>query len=168
MQTAVPQLTDLSFIKDEVGVPHLEAKYEHWRPKAGKQREDQFSDGTLRLIGLLWSLLEGESLLLLEEPELSLNSGVVSRLVPTIAKLQQQQKRRKRQVMISTHSSDLLSDKGIGGEMVLMLTPSKEGTRIDVASSVREIKVLLDGGLSIADAVLPCVTTQKSLTEWEG
>jgi len=164
LQTAVPQLKNLSFVKDYAGVPHLEAVYEHWRPRV-KQHEDQFSDGTLRLIGLLWSLLEGESLLLLEEPELSLNAGIVSKLAPMIAKLQRQ-KGRKRQVMISTHSSDLLSDKGIGGEMVLMLTPSKEGTVIQVSSSNQEIKDLLDGGLSIADAILPRTTPQKPITAW--
>ncbi|RAQ41462.1 chromosome segregation protein SMC, partial [Arthrospira sp. O9.13F] len=71
LKLAVPQLKNLTDTKDEMGAPHLEAIYEHWRPQAGKQREDQFSDGTLRLIGLLWSLLESDSLLLLEEPELS-------------------------------------------------------------------------------------------------
>jgi predicted ATPase len=164
LQTAVPQLKHLSFVKDEAGVPHLEAVYEHWRPKAGKQREDQFSDGTLRLIGLLWSLLEGESLLLLEEPELSLNVGIISKLAPLIAKLQRQ---KGRQVMISTHSVDLLSDKGIGGEMVLVLIPSREGTEIRLSSSDREIVVLLEGGLSVADAVLPLTAPQKPLTAWE-
>ena len=43
------------------GHPHLEAFYEHWRPNAGWQREKQFSDGTLRLLALLWSLLDGDS-----------------------------------------------------------------------------------------------------------
>ncbi|MGL5193600.1 MAG: AAA family ATPase, partial [Chroococcales cyanobacterium] len=57
LQFAVPQLKNLTDTKDIMGVPHLEAVYEHWRPQAGKQREDQFSDGTLRLIGLLWALL---------------------------------------------------------------------------------------------------------------
>jgi predicted ATPase len=71
------------------------------------------SYGTLRLLGLLWSLLEGDSLLLLEEPELSLNVGVVSKLSPLIYRLQRQ---KKRQVIISTHSLELLSDKGIGGK----------------------------------------------------
>jgi predicted ATPase len=64
-------------VRDETGQPHLKALYEHHRPKAGWQGEEQFSDGTLRLIGLLWSLLEGDSLLLLEEPELSLNQAVL-------------------------------------------------------------------------------------------
>jgi predicted ATPase len=75
LREAVPQLKNLTDTKDEAGIPHLEAVYEHWRPNAGRQREDQFSDGTLRLIGLFWSLLEGDSPLLLEEPELSLKLG---------------------------------------------------------------------------------------------
>jgi predicted ATPase len=149
---AVPQIKQLTDVKDEAGIPHLEAVYQHWRPKGAKQREDQFSDGTLRLIGLLWSLLDGESPLLLEEPELSLNSAIVRKLPGLIHRMQKQ---RKRQILLSTHSADLLADLGIAGEEVLLLTPEQEGTRIDLASSVREIRDLLEGGLSIADAALP-------------
>lgn len=155
LRVAVPHLKQLTDIKDKSGIPHLEATYKHWRPRGAKQREDQFSDGTLRLIGLLWALLEGESLLLLEEPELSLNAGIVSKLPALMHRLQQQKKSRQRQVMLSTHSADMLSDKGIGGEEVLLLSPSKEGTDVRVASSIREIRDLLEGGLSVADAVLP-------------
>jgi predicted ATPase len=155
LRIAVPQLKQLIDVKDEMGIPHLEAVYEHWRPGAGKQREDQFSDGTLRLIGLLWSLLESNSLLLLEEPELSLNSGINAKLPSLIYRLQ---KAKKRQVMLSTHSADLLSDRGIGGEEVLLMTPTAEGTKVEVASSIQEIKLLLEGGLNIADAALPRAT----------
>lgn len=155
LRYAVPQLKQLTDIKDERGVPHLEAVYEHWRPKAGKQREDQFSDGTLRLIGLLWSLLEGESPLLLEEPELSLNAGIVSKIPALIYRVQRQ---KKRQIFISTHSYDLLSDKGIGGKEVVTLTPGVEGTSVTVAASIREVQDLLKGGMSVADAVLPRTT----------
>lgn len=164
LQSIVPHLKHLSFEADETGNPHLEVIYQHWRPKAGKQREDQLSDGTLRLIGLFWSLLDGEALLLLEEPELSLNTSVVSNLAPLISKLQ---RHRGRQVILSTHSADLLSDKGIEGEEVLILRPEKEGTQVFPASSKREIRDLLEGGLSIADAVLPHAAPQKSLIEWE-
>jgi predicted ATPase len=163
LHDVVPQLKELSFIKDENGAPHLEAVYEHWRPKAGKQREDQFSDGTLRLIALLWSLQDGRSLLLLEEPELSLNAGIVSKLAPIISRLQRQ---TKRQVILSTHSPDLLSDKGIGGEEVLILIPGPEGTEVTVASTKQEILELLEGGLSIADAVLPTTNPQTALSSW--
>ena len=75
---AVPQFKELRYVPDKSnGRPHLEAMYTHYRPNAGWQREEQFSDGTLRLLGLLWVLLEGDSLLLLEEPELSLNDSIV-------------------------------------------------------------------------------------------
>jgi len=167
LRVVVPQLKHLTDIKDKSGIPHLEATYEHWRPKGAKQREDQFSDGTLRLIGLLWALLDGDSLLLLEEPELSLNSGIVSKLPALMHRLQQQKRSRpKRQVMLSTHSADLLSDKGIGGEEVLILSPGAEGTDVNVASSIREIRGLLEGGLSVADAVLPRTLRQMEIGDF--
>ena len=51
---AVPQLSNLSVEQDvSTGLPHLVVKYEHWRPNAGYQKEDSFSDGTLRLLTLL-------------------------------------------------------------------------------------------------------------------
>jgi predicted ATPase len=152
LMVAVPQLKQLSDAKDDVGTPHLEAVYKHWRPQGAKQREDQFSDGTLRLIALLWSLLEGDSLLLLEEPELSLNAAIVRILAPIIHRLQ---RKRKRQVLVSTHSAELLSDKGIGAEEILILTPTNEGTNVDVASTIPEVRNLLEGGLTPAEAVIP-------------
>jgi predicted ATPase len=151
LKIAVPQFNKFEF-KEESGRPHLEAVYDHWRPKAGKQKEDQFSDGTLRLIGLLWSLQEGDGLLLLEEPELSLNSAIVSKIPALIYKLQ---KPKKRQVLISTHSLDLLSDKGISLDEILVLSPSAEGTLVETASSIPSIKLMLDGGMSPAHAILP-------------
>src|SRR5690606_40368626 len=109
---AVPQFKELRFTKDDSGHPHLEALYTHYRPNAGWQSEEHFSDGTLRLLGLLWSLLDGSSMLLLEEPEISLNDAVV-RQIPLIIQRLQRNKKQKRQVLISTHSDALLSNPGI-------------------------------------------------------
>jgi predicted ATPase len=153
LQIAVPQLKQLEFTRDTAtGRPHLQALYSHWRPKAGWQREDQFSDGTLRLIALLWSLLEGDSLLLLEEPELSLNAGIVSKLAPLFARMQRP---RKRQILVSTHSDALLTERGIDGREVLVLTPASEGTEVRNAADVAEVRSLLDAGLTVGEAVLP-------------
>ncbi len=153
LKVAVPQLEQLEFTRDSVtGHPHLQALYAHWRPKAGLQREDQFSDGTLRLIGLLWSLLESDSLLLLEEPELSLNSAIVAQLAPIISR---QQRNRRRQVLVSTHSDSLLIDKGIDGREVLLLAPAKEGTEVKVAAEIEEVRVLLESGFTVGEVVLP-------------
>ena len=153
LKIAVPQLQQLQFTRDvNTGRPHLQALYSHWRPNAGWQREDQFSDGTLRLIGLLWALLEGDSLLLLEEPELSLNSGIVAQFAPLIFRLQRP---RKRQVIISTHSDALLTERGIDGREVLLLTPGAEGTTVDVAADLLDVRSLLESGFTVGEAVLP-------------
>ena len=151
LKLAVPQLSELKFTTEK-GYPHLEAIYEHWRPNAGKQKEDQFSDGTLRMIGLFWSLQEGDSLLLLEEPELSLNGSIVSKLAPLIHKLQ---KPRKRQVMISSHSTDLLNDRGISLNEVVVLEPASEGTKASVSANIEEVKQMLNAGMSPGSAILP-------------
>ncbi len=153
LKIAVPQLQQLRFERDpDTGRPHLSALYSHWRPNAGWQREDQFSDGTLRFIGLLWSLLEGDSLLLLEEPELSLNSAIVARLAPLIHRMQRQ---RKRQVITSTHSMDLLSDPGIEAREILLLEPSGEGTEVTPVSELKDLSRLMQAGLSAGEVVLP-------------
>ena len=65
------------------------------------------------------------------------------------------QGRKKRQILISTHSAELLDDAGIGGEETFLLVPESEGTRIDRASDRSEAKVLLEGGMTVAEAVLP-------------
>jgi predicted ATPase len=152
LRIAVPQLKELTFVQDMSGHPHLEAIHEHWRPMGAKQREDQFSDGTLRLVGLLWTILDSDSLLLIEEPELSLNAGIVNRLAGLFYRLQRQ---KGRQVLISTHSVDLLTDRGIGTEEVLVLRPSHEGTEVKNASSISEIKDLIEKGMSVGEAALP-------------
>jgi len=159
LRIAVPELKDLTDIRDEKGLPHLEAIYQHWRPKGGKQREDQFSDGTLRLIGLLWMLLEGDALLLLEEPELSLHSKIVSKLPSLIWRLQRS---KRRQVIVSSHSAEFFSDRGIKPSEVALLRPrGSEGTVVELASDKEEIRLLLEGGMTVADAVLPLTAPSK-------
>ena len=153
LKVAVPQLEQLQFTRDSAtGRPHLQALYSHWRPKAGLQREDQFSDGTLRLIGLLWSLLESDSLLLLEEPELSLNAAIVAQLAPLISRMQ---RNRRKQVLVSTHSDALLTEQGIDGHEVLLLTATKEGTEVKVAADIGEVRALLESGLTVGEVILP-------------
>jgi predicted ATPase len=153
LRVALPQLKELVLARDPAtGVPHLKGLYEHWRPNAGWQMEDQLSDGTLRLLGLLWVFLDGAAPLLLEEPELSLHAEVVRHIPQMIQRLG---RKTGRQVLLSTHSADLLKDEGIAAEEVLYLEPSKEGTQVNVAADDPEIRALLDGDLSIAETVLP-------------
>ena len=161
LKIAVPQLQQLEFLRDEVGRPHLRANYEHWRARGGWQQEDQFSDGTLRLLGLLWVLLESDSVLLLEEPELSLNAGIVSQLAPLISRMQKSG--RCQQVFVSTHSDALLTDAGIDGREVLVLKPMREGTTVELASEIESVRALLEAGVTVGEVVPERVTEQLRL-----
>lgn len=152
LQVAVPQLEKLELKRDEQGIPHLHGLYKHWRPNAGWQTEEHFSDGTLRLLGLLWAFLDGNSPLLLEEPELSLHSAVVKHIPAMMASVN---RRNGRQVLITTHSYDLLSDQGIAPEETLQLILGKDGTEACLASSNPQVRAMVEAGLSIADSALP-------------
>ena len=162
LKSAVPHLKNLEWKRDDRGAPHLSGKYQHWRPRGAEQNEAEFSDGTLRLIGLLWSLFEGEGPLLLEEPELSLHPAIVRHLAPLIYRLERTRKRQVRQVIISTHSPELLSDPGIGGEETLLLIPQAGGTEVKPASSHHAIRALLESGLTVNEAALPYTEPPKS------
>ena len=158
LSLAVPQFQDLRFNKDDMGHPHLEARYAHHRPNAGWQSEEHFSDGTLRLFGLLWALLEGSSMLLLEEPEISLNDAIV-REIPLIVDRLQRDRKSKRQVILTTHSDALLSNPGIDERGVVILETGKQGTtgrRVDASE-----RQALGTGLSVAEVVLPKTRPDK-------
>jgi len=152
LKIAVPQLSELRADMDESGVPHLIGRYEHWRPHAAKQTEGQFSDGTLRLIGLLWTTLEGNGPLLLEEPESSLHPDVV-RSLPVVFYRINRTRREARQIIISTHSEELLSDPSIDAGEVLRLNPSADGTLLESASKA-EIEAM-KAGLTASDVIMP-------------
>ncbi len=158
LRVAVPQLSDLELIVDDGGVPHLRAKYKHWRPQGAWQRENRFSDGTLRLLGLIWSLQESGGPVLLEEPEMSLNPAVVQCLAPMIARATA---RSKRQSLITTHSVELLSD-GVALEEVHMLQPGDQGTDIISGISQKAIRAMMEGGVPLGEAILPLTKAKEA------
>lgn len=159
LRVAVPQLQEIELFRDARGTPHLRGNYQHWRPRGAWQTEEQFSDGTLRLMGLLWVALGRGGPLLLEEPELSLHPEVIRFLPQMFARVQ---RRTGRQIFLSTHSPDLLRDEGIGLDEVLLLRPTPEGTEVSLAKDEREIRDLLEGGLPLADAVIPRTRPQNA------
>ena len=158
LKLAVPQFEDLRFTPDNMGHPHLEARYAHHRPNAGWQSEEHFSDGTLRLFGLLWALLEGSSMLLLEEPEISLNDAIVKEIPLIVDRLQRDRKTR-RQVVLTTHSDALLSNPGIDERGVVLLETGKQGTT-GRPLNVSE-RQAIGTGLSVAEVVLPKTRPEK-------
>lgn len=155
LQLAVPQLADLQLALEKDGTPHLEARYEHWRERGARQDERDFSDGTLRLIGLLWALMDtGKSAgpLLLEEPELSLNTAIVRQL-PTI--LNRVQRAGGPQVIITTHAYAMFADEGVGLDEVLVLSPTPDGTTAELASQMDGVRNSLDIGMTLEETLDP-------------
>ena len=156
LKKIVPHMEDLIFVRDDLtGRPHLGMKLRHYRPHGARQMENEFSDGTLRLIALFWLLMESnDAPLLLEEPELSLNEEIVREL----ARLIDSSRRRRakdigRQVFISTHSHALLSNPGIDANGIIVIQPSDEGS---IARKVNKPeKTAMIEGMSPAEVVLP-------------
>jgi predicted ATPase len=161
LQIAVPQFRDLELKDDSEGVPHLFASYVHWRPNAYKQSEAAFSDGTLRLIGLLWSIAEKGGPLLLEEPELSLNDAVVSELPRMFSRMQ---KLSARQIITTTHSSALLDDPGIGLKEVHRIEVDNNGSSVSSIADDPSIAAQVNAGMTISQAILPLLRP-KSIEE---
>lgn len=152
LQIAVPQFRDLELKDDSEGVPHIYASYQHWRPNAGRQSETAFSDGTLRLIGLLWSISEKGGPLLLEEPELSLNDAIVAELPRMFLTMQ---KLSGRQVLTTTHSSALLDESGVGLSEIHRIILDGNGSSVQTLVDDRRAVAQVEAGMTISQAVLP-------------
>jgi predicted ATPase len=160
LEAAVPLFSELRFVQDEVsGLWHLEANFKHWRVNGAWQREDQFSDGTLRLIGLLWALQDGDGVLLLEEPELSLNESIVRHIPLLVDRVLRDRKKgaHARQVLISTHSEALLAELNASAN-VLVIEPGPNGSSVRPPDSGE--RAALDHGLNAAEVLLPLTRTE--------
>jgi len=158
LRIAAPQLQELEITLAH-GTPHLRGRYAHWRPRGAWHDENQFSDGTLRLLGLLWSLLEKGGPLLLEEPELSLHPEIVRRIPQMIHRMQRSS---HRQVLVTTHSAELLNDNGIGLDEVFLLIPGREGTLVKSPEGFAEIPNLLEANVPLGEAIVPLTAPQHA------
>jgi len=151
----VPNFEQLQFVQDrDTGRPHLQMLYNHWRPRAGWQREDQFSDGTLRMIALIWTLLTSNNMILLEEPELSLHEAIVKQIPELFHKTRQSRKKSGGQILVSTHSETMLSSKSIVGRF-LVLQPGRAGEATKIVAPTENEIAAMRAGLSPADVLLP-------------
>lgn len=158
LQAAIPEFETLEIEVDAYGRPHLVAGYRNWRVNPTRHSEVEFSDGTLRLIGLLWAVVSAPSdggLLLLEEPELSLNASIVRTLPSVLATAQRD---KGMQVVLSTHAPEILDDEGILSDEVLVLRVTGDGTTADLLSNIPDV----EGELA---AELPHSETIQSLID---
>jgi predicted ATPase len=154
LKYAVPNFEKLNFRQDEMGVPHFEALFKQWRGQGVKYQEHDFSDGTLRLIGLLWALQDGTKPILLEEPELSLHSSIIRQLPDIIYQLQKK-KKGKRQVILTTHSYEILDNKGIPAEEILLIsTEGEEGSNVMTVALLPDVKSYLQCGTPVGNLLM--------------
>jgi len=103
-------------------------------------------------MALLWAVLDGHGPLLIEEPELSLHPEVVRGILPMLAGIQ---RRSGRQLILTTHSADLVEDERIALGDVLLLVPGEEGTSVRPPVAHRDMRDLLDGALAPSEAGVP-------------
>lgn len=155
LRFAAPQSKELELRRDRTGRWRLGGRCEHWRPRSPRHTEQDLSDGSLRLIGLLWSLLEGtksEGPVLIEKPESSLHPSLV-RFLPSI--LSSIRFNGGPQVILTTHSQVFLEDEGLGKNEVVVLSPGPEGATACLGSDLPDIQTDLDAGLTLAEIVGP-------------
>ncbi len=143
LHPAIPRMEELEVRRDGRGRPHLRVRHEHWRSRGAVQTEQQLPDGALRLIGLLWTALDATGPVLAEEPETSLDPRL-ARLVPGM--LARIEHRSDQQMLVTTHSPDLLESADVRISEVFLLVPGEEATAVRPALGVPETRTLLENG----------------------
>lgn len=155
LPATIPHFEAIRLTRDDQGAPRFVARFTHWRNAATWQTEENLSDGTLRLIGLLWSALTAKGPLLLEEPELSLHPDAVRVLLQA---LESARRENDMQLFVSTHSNEFLQDSGIGLDETVLLTSSENGTKAVLASEDEQNRILHGSGMSAGEVAFSSAT----------
>jgi hypothetical protein len=145
LRTAVPRFESLEVNVDNAGRPHLEAKYTNWRTSGARQDEREFSDGTLRR--------HRSAVVLVEVGRKGARSCSRSRSCPAPggrtalpSVLARAQRGNAAQVLLTTHSPDLLADEGLAPDEVLVLTPTDDGTTGALLSADPSAVAMVESG----------------------
>ena len=117
LQLVVPDICDFRFRK-----AGLEGKYLEFQHKAGKFPHESMSDGTLRALCVLTALLHERKkdknnhpmLIGIEEPETGLHASATGVFLGAMMEAADM-----RQVIVATHSAEMLDDKEIEIEQIL-------------------------------------------------
>jgi predicted ATPase len=167
LATVVPGIQAISPASDGTG---REAMIEFLQ-KVGEERPTAFasletSDGTLRILGLLLAIYQPQapSVLLIEEPEATIHPAAVEVVTQILLDASQE-----RQVLITTHSPDILDFKEIRDDQIRVVTMEQGRTIIAPMSkasrqAVRE-HLYTPGELLRAGELGQDVETAKRATE---
>ena len=149
LRIAIPQFSEIFLRKNEQGQWHLMGSHEHWKRSPALLDERAFSDGTLRLIGLLWILLDSKGPVLLEEPELTLHSELYYWIPSLIFSIQ----KRDKQAIMTTHSTEMLHDPGVGPEEVVLIQPTASGSIAKTADQFDHVLEIMNMDFPVGDAI---------------
>jgi len=149
MASVVPEIPNLSYQRMGLGTELVFYSDTPVRGASGVYSHEQFSEGTLRLLGLLFDLAtlpRDTSVVLIEEPETFLQASVVRSLPSLLAEVAMN---RDVQMIISTHSPELIDSELVLPSQVLMLRSENGETTGQLLSESTgpRIKAVVSAGL---------------------
>ena len=149
MASVVPEIPNLSYQRMGLGTEVVFYSDTPVRGASGVYSHEQFSEGTLRLLGMLFNLAtlpRDTSVVLIEEPETFLQASVVRSLPSLLAEIAMN---RDVQMVISTHSPELIDSELVLPSQVLMLRSENGETTGQLLSESNDprIKAVVSAGL---------------------
>ena len=149
MASVVPEIPNLSYQRMGLGREVVFYSDTPVRGASGVYSHEQFSEGTLRLLGMLFNLAtlpRDTSVVLIEEPETFLQASVVRSLPSLLAEVAMN---RDVQMIISTHSPELIDSELVLPSQVLMLRSENGETTGELLSESNDprIKAVVSAGL---------------------
>ncbi len=124
------------------------------------------SDGTLRLLGLLLAVYQphGPSVLIIEEPEATIHPGAAEVVVQVLLDAA-----RERQVLITTHSPDILDSPELRDDQIRVVTMARGNTTIaPISTASREAirtRLFTAGELLRSDELNPDTRAAEAAAE---
>lgn len=149
MAAVVPEIPNLSYQRMGLGTEVVFYSDTPVRGASGVYSHEQFSEGTLRLLGMLFDLAtlpRATSIVLIEEPETFLQASVVRSLPSLLAEVAMN---RDIQMVISTHSPELIDSELVLPSQVLMLRSKNDATTGELLSQSNDprIRAVVGAGL---------------------
>ena len=149
MASVVPEIPNLSYQRMGLGTEVVFYSDTPVRGASGVYSHEQFSEGTLPLLGMLFDLAtlpRDTSVVLIEEPETFLQASVVRSLPSLLAEVAMN---RDVQMVISTHSPELIDSELVLPSQVLMLRSENGETTGELLSESNDprIKAVVSAGL---------------------
>ena len=149
MAAVVPEIPNLSYQRMGLGTELVFYSDTPVHGASGVYSHEQFSEGTLRLLGLLFDLAtlpRDTSVVLIEEPETFLQASVVRSLPSLLAEVAMN---RDVQMVISTHSPELIDSELVLPSQVLLLRSENGETTGELLSQSNDprIEAVVSAGL---------------------